>query len=90
MLIYDFFCFIIKRNNMNILNYSFLTLCKHKFRNVNQLFMDTNINPSILFNMHMRQKKKKRNLEIEILNTIKSKQSANEIKGFHELNGKAS
>lgn len=74
---------------MNILNYSFLTLCKHKFRNVNQLFMDTNINPSILFNMHMRQKKKKRNLEIEILNTIKSKQSANEIKGFHGVERKS-
>lgn len=79
MLIYDFFCFIIKKNNMNILNYSFLTLCKHKFRNVNQLFMDTNINPSILFNMHMRQKKKKkksRNRNSEY-NQIKAKRKRN-------------
>lgn len=52
--------------------------------------MDTNINPSILFNIHMRQKKKKKKFRNKNSEYNQIKQSANEIKGFHELNGKAS
>lgn len=82
------FCFIIKRNGMNISSYSFLTLY-HKFQNnlINPLYEYKYSKFFYLISIWDKKKKKKesRNKNFEY-NEIK--QRANEIKGFHELNEK--